>query len=48
MTVRLRNTLAPFLVPVHCMAHRLNLSAAVLEQQPLIYKLQGLLDMLNR
>lgn len=48
MAVRLRNTVAPFLVPMHCLAHRLNLAAAILQEQPVICKLQGLLDMLNR
>lgn len=39
---------APFLVPIHCMAHRTNLAAAALEQAPMVQEVVQLLRSLHK
>jgi hypothetical protein len=47
LTVSLRRTIAPWMVSIHCAAHRLNLSAGVLKRDGLVSSITAVLEAAN-
>jgi hypothetical protein len=47
VAIQLKSKVAPFMIALHCMAHQTNVAMQTLFIQPLVGKLEGLLQIMH-